>query len=90
MLGRLYDFNDPQDQLAVLNKLVFDSINQHAPLKRAKLTRLAVPWIKELDIIVLQNKLKKHRFIDHNSPSKESWINFQNIRNELKKKINDS
>ena len=59
MLGRLYDFNDPQDQLAVLNKLVFDSINQHAPLKRTKLTRLAVPWIKELDIIVLQNKLKK-------------------------------
>ena len=54
----IYDFNDPEDQLAVLNKLLFDSINQHDPLKMTKLTRLAVPWIKELDLLYYKTNSK--------------------------------
>ena len=35
----IYSFGDADVQLAVLNMLVLDCINRHAPLKRTKFTR---------------------------------------------------
>ena len=38
-------FHDPNDQLYMLmNKLTPSSMNQHAPLRRVKLTRPPAPW----------------------------------------------
>ena len=48
-------FDDLVDQLAFLNRLILDCTNQHAPQKRAKFTRPPAPWMKELEIIALQN-----------------------------------
>ena len=45
--------------------------------------------MKQLDIIELQ-KRDKYKFLAHNIPSKENWINFRNTRNKLKKKIKDT
>ena len=46
--------------------------------------------MKQLDITELQNQRDKYRFLAHNIPSKENWINFRNARNKLKKKIKDT
>ena len=45
---------------------------------------------EKLDIIELQKQCDKYRFLTHNIPSKENWINFRNARNKLKKKIKDT
>ena len=50
----VYSFDNPDDQLAVLNKLILDCIDRHAPLKRTKFTRPPASWMKQLDIIELQ------------------------------------
>ena len=42
--------------------------------------------MKQLDIIELQKQRDKYRFLAHNIPSKENWINFMNARNQLKLK----
>ena len=86
----VYSFDNPDDQLAVLTKLILDCIDRHAPLKRVKFTRPPAPWMKQLDIIELQKQRDKYRFLAHNIPSRENWINFRNARNKLKKKIKDT
>ena len=50
----VYSFENPDDQLAMLNKLILDCIDRHAPLKRKKITRPPPPWMKQLEIIELQ------------------------------------
>ena len=50
----VYSFDNPDDQLAMLNKLILDCIDRHAPLKRKKITRPPPPWMKQLEIIELQ------------------------------------
>ena len=82
----IYSFHSPDDQLAMLNKLILDCIYRHAPLKGTKSTIPPAPWMKQLDIIELQKQREKYRFLPHNIPSKENWINFRNARNKLKKK----
>ena len=42
----VYSFDNPYDQLAMLNKLILDCIDRHAPLRRTKFTRPRVPWMK--------------------------------------------
>ena len=79
-------FDNPDDQLAKLSKLIFNCIDRHAPLKRTKFTRPSVPLMKQLHIIELQKQRDKYRFLAHNIPNKENWINFRNARNKLKKK----
>ena len=82
----VYSFDNPDNQLAMLNKLILDCIDHHAPLKRTKFTIPPAPWMK-LDIIELEKQRDKYRFLAHNIPSKENWRNFRNASNKLKKKI---
>ena len=82
----VYSFDNPGDQLAMLNKLILDCNDRHAPLKTTKFTRTPAPWMKQLDIIELQKQRDKCRFLARNIPSKENWIIFRNTRNKLKKK----
>ena len=42
----VYSFDNPYDQLAMLNKLILDCIDRHAPLRRTKFTRPRAPWMK--------------------------------------------
>ena len=84
-LSTVYSFDNPDDQLAMISKLILDCIDRHAPLKKTKFTRWPAPWMKQLDIIELQKQRDKYRFLAHNIPSKANWINFRNARNKLKK-----
>lgn len=83
-------FEDSDDQLAVLNRLILDCFYRNPPLKKTKFTRLPAPRMKEIDVIVLQNKDHKYRLLVHGSRSKENWTNFRNYKNELKKKIENT
>ena len=85
----VYSFDNLDNQLAMLNKLILDCIDHHAPLKRTKFTIPPAPWMK-LDIIELEKQRDKYRFLAHNIPSKENWRNFRNASNKLKKKIKDT
>ena len=42
-LNLVYAFDEPKDQVTILNKLVLDCIEEHAPIKRVRLTRLVTP-----------------------------------------------
>ena len=86
LFSTVYSFGNPDNQLAMPNKLILDCIDHHAPLKRTKFTRLPAPWMKQLDIIELQKECNKYRFLVDNIPGKQNWINFRNTRNKLKKK----
>ena len=44
----------------MLNKLILDYIDHHAPLKRIKFTRPLAAWMKQLDIIELQKQRAKY------------------------------
>ena len=68
---------------------MLDYIDRHVSLKRTKFTRPPAPWMKQLDIELLKQR-DKYRFLAHNMPSKEKWINFRNSRNKLKKRIKDT
>ena len=81
-LSTIYSFDNSDDQLALLNKLILDCIGRYAPLKRTKFTRPPAPWMKQLDIIELRKQWDKYRFLAHNILSKEYWINFR--KNKLK------
>ena len=89
LFSTVYSFDNPDNQLAMLNKLILDCIDHHAPLKRTKFTIPPAPWMK-LDIIELEKQRDKYRFLAHNIPSKENWRNFRNASNKLKKKIKDT
>ena len=54
-LNLVYSFDDLDDQVSMLHKLIKDCINIHAPLKRVKLTRPIAPWMHDPKIIELQN-----------------------------------
>ena len=79
-------FDNPDERLTMLNKVMLDYIDRHVSLKRTKFTRPPAPWMKQLDIIELQKQRDKFRFLPHSIPNKENWINFRNGRNKLKKK----
>ena len=58
----VYSFVNADDQVAMLNTLILDCIDRHAPLKGTKFTIRPGPWIKQLDIIELQKQRDKYRF----------------------------
>ena len=37
LFSTVYSFDNPGDQLAMLNKLILDCIDRHAPLKKNKI-----------------------------------------------------
>ena len=89
LFSTVYSFDNPDYQLAMLNKLILDCIDRDATLKRTKFTRPPAPRMKQLNIIELQKQRDKYRFLAHNIPIKENWTNFRNARNKLNKKIKD-
>ena len=79
--------DDPNDNLSILNDLVRKCIDDHAPLKRVKLTRPPAPWMKDPKIIALQSKRDTFRCIAHQTQHDDDWAHFRLIRNDLKKSI---
>ena len=46
----IYCFYDPNDKLDIFNTLIIECIENHAPLKRMKITRPPAPWLHQDEI----------------------------------------
>ena len=77
---------DPEDQIHLLNTLIVSCINDHAPLRRIKLTRPPAPWMNDPNIIKLQ-KEKENLRKNVNGNQNFDIDDYRKIRNELKKNI---
>ena len=86
-LSLIYAFDDPNDQLLTLNKLFRDCLDNHAPLRRVKLTRPPAPWMRELNVANNQIQCENLRKIAQNDNTEIAWNNYRNSRNSLKKVI---
>ena len=86
-LNLVYAFDEPDDQVTILNKLVLDCIEKHAPIKRVRLTRPVAPWMKDESIVNLKTQLEHHRHKASVSKEENDRKNYQVTQNKLKKTI---
>ena len=86
-LNIVYGIDDPEEQLDIFNEMITSCLNEHAPLKKVKITRPPAPWLKHLSISNLQEERDRARKKAHKTLSEYDWIIFRNIRNKLKKHI---
>ena len=49
-INLIYAFDDPEEQIHTLNDLITNYINEHAPLKRVKITRPPAPWMRAKNV----------------------------------------
>lgn len=89
-LNVVYALADPREQLALFNKLILDCIENHAPLTKFKLSRPPAPWMKDLQINALQQERNRLRKAAHTTQLSTDWTLFRNVRNKLKKCINET
>ena len=83
----MYSFNETDDQLDTLNKLILSVIDKHTPLVKTKFTRPAAPWTKGIKISKLQRERDYWRREAHKNATDENWGNFRESRNKIKKAI---
>ena len=74
----------PDEMVDLLNTLIVECVDRHAPLKRVKITRPPAPWLHATDIRQLQAERDKLRLEAHNKNNDESWAAFRTIRNKIK------
>ena len=86
----IYGIEDPNKKLEIFNDLLSECINNHAPLKRVKVTRPPEPWLQNEAIRSLQSLRNDLRYEAHRSKSPDIWQKFRNVRNLLKRKIKDA
>ena len=79
----VYSFDDPDDQVVMLNKLITNCINIHALLKRVKPTRPIAPLMHHQGIIELQKELASQRETYRNHETLINHKNYENTRNKL-------
>ena len=86
-LNLVYAFDETDDQVTILNKLILDCIEKHAPIKRVRLTRPVAPWIKDESIANLKRQLEHHLHKASVSKQENDRKNYQVTQNKLKKTI---
>ena len=84
----MYRFYNAGDQLDTLKKIILEWIERHAPSKRKKFTRSPAPWMKDLDIVLLQNQRNKLRYEAHLKMPRPAWVAYRKVRSEIRQKIN--
>ena len=76
-------------ELHILNTLILDCLNSHAPLKRCKITRPPAPWLKSFDFSELKAERDEKRYQAHQTQSVDDWNQFATIKNKIKRKIKE-
>ena len=80
-------FPDTDEKLHILNTLITDYIQRHAPLKRIKITRPSAPWMKDPAIQELQDQRNVFMAAARKTSDSQERSTFRQARNALKKKI---
>ena len=78
---------DPDEQLDYFNKLIRSCIDDHAPLRKVKVTRPPAPWIQDEKIQQLQKERNQSRYDAHLQKDQDAWSRFRKNRNDLKREI---
>ena len=85
----VYSFNEADDQLDTLNKLILSVIDKYTPLVKTKFTRPPAPWMKDIKI----NNFNVNEIIEdmkHTKyPTDENWETCRESRNKIKKAIKE-
>ena len=87
--ANVYSFNETDDQLDTLNKLILSVIDKHAPLVKTKFTRPPASWMKDIKINNLQRKRDHWRHEAHKNPTDENWETYRESRKKIKKAIKE-
>ena len=83
-----FGVSDPDEKLEILNSLIKECIDRHAPLKLTKVTRPTAPWLKDPAIAELKEQRDRIRSTARTSNNnKETWEKFRAARNRLKELI---
>ena len=83
-LNIVYAVESPDEMVDLLNTLIVECVDRHAPLKRVKITRPPAPWLHATDIGQLQAERDKLRLEAHNKNDDVSWAAFRTTRNKIK------
>ena len=82
--------NDPDDKLQTFNSLLKGCIDEHAPLKKIKVTRPAAPWLRDEEIRTLQTQRNECRYQAHQTGDVAAWQRFRDARNKIKRVIREA
>ena len=85
----VYSFNDTDDQLDTLNKLILSIIDKHAPFLKTIFSRPSAPWIKDIKINKLQHEQDYWRHEVHKNPIDKKCATYRESRNKIKKAIKE-
>ncbi len=80
-------FSDTEEKLDILNSLITDCIERHAPLKRVKVTCPPVPWMRDPSIQLLEEQRNISGVAARNNGDNHTCASLRETRNDLKKKI---
>ena len=83
----VYSTDDPDGKLEIFSSLFKSCLDEHAPVRRTKITRPPAPWLNMKDIRNLQNERNELRHLAHQTNSESVWNRFREVRNALKTKI---
>ena len=89
-LSLVYVFDTASDKVNVLNNMITDCIQKHAPLRKVKITRPPSPWMKDLNINNLQRDRNRARANFKRNPNVINHEHLKSVRNELKRKIKET
>ena len=89
-LSIVYAFDTASDKISVLNSMITDCIQKHAPIRKVKITRPPSPWMKDLNISKLQRTRNEARINYRNDPNNHNHEILKSVRNELKKSIKET
>ena len=86
-LSIVYAFDTTAEKISVLNTMITDCIQNHAPIRKVKLTRPPSPWMKDLNISNLQRTRNEARINYRNHPCNDNLEALKSVRSQLKKSI---
>ena len=77
-------YDDPDDQLDTLNTFFSNCLEDHAPLRRCRVTRPPAPWMDDETIRALQLKRDNLRREAHRTNTEMAWTSFREVRQKTK------
>ena len=80
----VYGLESPDGMVDVLNSLMKDCLDRHAPLRRVKVTRPPAAWLQTEEIRQLHKDRNQLRAEAHKKGGETSWAAFRDVRNKIK------
>ena len=86
----VFGFDDPNDQIAMLNKLITDCIADHTPIKKVKFTCPPAPWMKDPELVTAKKHLEHLRSLKNANDTDSNELSDYRKSKVRYKKLNKS